>query len=405
MKLLKLFPLLLGLGLMILLESCDPINSDTPRGELVPKLPEVALDYKGIELPQHFGLEGQLIRKEEINNEVATLGRVLFYDTRLSINNTISCGSCHKQHLGFADGEKVSTGFRGKQTTRNSMSIANPAMSGQLFWDSRVSSVRDLVLEPVQNHIEMGMEDLGLLEKKLANTEFYPVLFEKAFGDPGISSDRIAEGMSQFLRAMVSKDSKFDQGQTSSFDNFTAKEELGRSLFFSQKLQCSGCHGGINFGNIPNNQDLFFATDRLMSQEGFDEDAFFSNDLAFSVSSAGSEYGTPETLGTTSIGLDVVSEDPGLRNGNFKIPSLRNISVTAPYMHDGRFQSLEEVIDFYNSGIQPHQDLDDKFRDANGHPIKMGLSTLEKEALVAFLGTLTDNTFMREERFSDPFSK
>lgn len=405
MKLLKFFTLLLGLGLMILLESCDPITTDRPTGELVPNLPEVALDYKGIELPEHFGLEGQLIRTDELNNEVATLGRVLFYDTRLSINNTISCGSCHKQHLGFADGETVSTGFRGKQTTRNSMSIANPAMSGQLFWDSRAHSVRELVLEPVQNHIEMGMEDLEMLGKKLANTEFYPALFEKAFGDPGVTSDRIAEGMSQFLRAMVSKDSKFDHAQASNFEGFTAKEELGRTLFFSQRLQCSGCHAGINFGNIPSNEDLFFATDRLMSDANFDESAFFSNDLALSVSSAGNEYGTPETLGTTSIGLDVVSEDPGLRNGNFKIPSLRNIAVTAPYMHDGRFESLEEVINFYNSGIQPHPELDDKFRDVNGHPIKMGLSTLEKEALVAFLETLTDDTFMREERFSDPFRR
>ncbi|MEM6630908.1 MAG: cytochrome c peroxidase [Bacteroidota bacterium] len=405
MKLLKLLPILALIGSFAMLESCDPVSVSGPDTTLTPQLPTTAFDYKGIAFPAHFGLEGQLIRKEELNNHVATLGRVLFYDTRLSINNTISCGSCHKQSLGFADGEKVSMGFRGAHTSRNSMSIANPAMSGQLFWDSRVSGVRNLVLEPVQNHIEMGMEDLDLLETKLQNTSFYPALFEQAFGSPEVTSDRIAEGMSQFLRAMVSMDSRFDHEQASAFQNFTAKEELGRQLFFSERAQCSGCHGGINFGNIPNNNDLFIATDLLVNSSGISHEEVFSSDLAFSVNSASSEYGGEDTKGTTNIGLDLTSVDPGLGDGNFKIPSLRNIAVTGPYMHDGRFESLSEVMDFYSEGVQAHPHLDDKFRDENGHARGLNLSTLEKEALIAFLETLTDDTFMRDEKFSDPFRR
>ena len=405
MRLIKVLPILVLAGLFIGLQSCEPTSVTGPTTELSPKLPERTFDYKGIEFPAHFRLEGQLINKEELNNDVATLGRVLFYDTRLSINNTISCGSCHEQKLGFADGEKVSMGFRGVHTSRNSMSIANPAMSGQLFWDSRVSGVRDLVLEPVQNHIEMGMENLNLLEAKLQGTSFYPDLFQKAFGSPEVTSDRIAEGMSQFLRSMVSMDSRFDHEQADGFQGFTAKEELGRQLFFSQKGQCSGCHGGINFGNIPNNNDLFVATDRLINASGASHEELMSSDLAFSVNSASSEYGGEDTKGTTNIGLDLTSVDPGLGDGNFKIPSLRNISVTGPYMHDGRFESLKEVLDFYSEGIQPHSHLDDKFKDENGHARGLNLSTLEKEALIAFLETLTDDTFMRDEKFSDPFRR
>ena len=305
-----------------------------------------------------------------VTNDGATLGRVLFYDPKLSLNNSVSCASCHKQKAAFSDPARFSKGFGGKITPRNSMAITNSAINNNLFWDSRVHSVSQLVLEPVQNHIEMGMESIEELEKKLAKVNYYPELFAKAFGDEQVSGERIASALSQFVVALVSSDSKFDTGIESGFQNFSALEKLGHELFFSERTQCSGCHAGGNFAapDFP-----------------------------------GGEYGQPGVQGTASIGLDLVSADPGKGNGLFRIPSLRNVALTAPYMHDGRFNSLEEVIDHYNSGIQAHPELDTKLQDENGLPRRMSLNSLEKKALVAFLHTLTDSSLIVKEKYSDPF--
>jgi len=301
------------------------------------------------------------------NDDIATLGRVLFYDKKLSQNNSIACASCHQQNKGFADNEKLSEGFGGRKTIRNSMSIVNPIMSNSFFWDSRESSLVNLSLEPILNHIEMGMENTDILKSKLSQEQYYEDLFTKAYGTDQITDQKIADAMSQFVASIFTSESRFDAGLDREFSNLTPLERHGMALFFSDKTQCSTCHAGFNFS----------APDGV-----------------------GNEY--QQTSGTANIGLDITYEDEGRNDGLFKIPSLRNIALTAPYMHDGRFENLREVLNHYNTGIKPHTDLDDKFI-AGGSPINMNLNDTELDALEAFLNTLTSTSLAVEEKWSNPF--
>ncbi len=299
----------------------------------------------------------------------AILGRVLFYDPRLSINNRISCGSCHSQKHGFADPRQFSEGFGGKITSRNAMSIANPSVNNHFFWDSRVSRIEDLALEPVRNHIEMGMEKMDDLVLKLNNTSYYKGLFQNAFSSEEITPEKIASALSQFMCSLISIDSRMDQGMKNGLANFSELEKLGHNLFFGQKAMCGSCHssGNLSAPDFP-----------------------------------GGGYSQPDVQGTANIGLQLVYTDNGKHEGQFKIPSLRNIAVTAPYMHDGRFKTLAEVIEHYDNGVALHQNLDSKFRTPQGAR-KLNLSSIEKTALIAFLNTLTDEQFLNDERYSDPF--
>lgn len=305
-----------------------------------------------------------------VTNEGATLGRVLFYDTQLSINNAVACASCHKQADAFSDkGLAGSVGFGGKTTPRNSMAICNVGFNNNLFWDSRTQSVRDLVLQPIQNHIEMGMEQPDKLVAKLSEISYYPDLFTKTYGDPQVTSDRISDAISQFLVSMVSCNSKFDVGEETNFAHFSPLEKMGHSIFFGNKAKCGQCHAGANFS----------------APDGFN-----------------GSYGGPTIKGTANIGLAVNYKDNGKGNGHFKIPSLRNIALTAPYMHDGSLQTLEAVVEHYNSGIQAHNELDARLKPNNA-PQRLNLSNLEKQALVAFLNTLTDESITKDAKFSNPF--
>jgi cytochrome c peroxidase len=309
----------------------------------------------------------------EIKNEVATLGRVLFYDSKLSINNVIACGSCHLQSKAFSDVSAGSKGFKGVETTRNSMAITNPMLTSNLFWDSRSKSLHDMVLKPVQNHIEMGMEDITFLREKLEKTSYYPALFKKAFGNEYVTTEGINMALMQFLASMVSHNSKFDEGAKSNFGNFNALENMGKDLFISERLSCTKCHNGVNFS--------------------LGDEMSFDNPYG---GSSGSE-------GTANIGLNLVYKDNGRGNGKFKIPSLRNVELSGPYMHDGRFKSLEEVVEHYNNGIQAHPNLDDNLKDKNGEPRRLNLSNIEKSALIAFLKTLTDKKYTSDPKYSNPF--
>lgn len=306
---------------------------------------------------------------QTVTNHGATLGRVLFYDPQLSINSSVACASCHHQSMGFADNKAGSTGFGGKKTPRNSMSITNVGFNNNLFWDSRVQGVRNLIMQPIQNHIEMGMESPAVLQEKLASIDYYPALFEKAFGDSYISTERIADAMTQFMCSMVSCNSEFDEAQKTDFSTFSPLQLLGKDLFMG-KAKCGQCHAGVNF-SAPDN--------------------FFGS------------YGAPTIRGTANIGLDINYADNGMGEGQFKIPTLRNIALTAPYMHDGRFNTLEQVVEHYNKGIKNHNRLDEKLRGNNGMPQNLNLSSLEKQALVAFLHTLTDRHVAQDPKFSNPF--
>ncbi len=307
------------------------------------------------------------INFETDNNDAATLGRVLFYDGQLSKNNSIACASCHQQNKAFADGLGLSPGFGGKITSRNSMGFSNLAVNNHFFWDSRQERLSGLATEPVTNHIEMGMEDMDVLIEKLKTISYYPELFEKAYGVPTIDEARFANALEQFLASITSTQSSFDRALSNDFEDFSELEKFGMAIFFSDKAQCASCHSGSNFAADDSNNG---------------------------------EYST--SLGTANIGLDLVYSDNGRNEGQFKIPSLRNIAMTAPYMHDGRFNSLKEVIEHYNHNVKPHDNLDDKLQ-TNGIIQTLDLNSLEVDALEAFLHTLTDEEMIRDPKFSNPF--
>jgi cytochrome c peroxidase len=346
-------------------------SSVAPVRVNVPHLPAQPYNYETIALPQHYQ-SNQVTQTDNtpahnpISNEGATLGRVLFYDTQLSGNNTTSCASCHIQENGFSDPAQFSTGFEGGLTGRNSMGLANARYyeRGHFFWDERADTLEDQVLMPIQDGVEMGMT-LPELEAKLSNVDYYAPLFTDAFGSPEITSDRISLALAQFVRSMVSYESKYDEGVATNFANFTNQENQGRQLFFSNRTRCSNCHETDSFSlDRPRNIGL---------------------DLVFTDEGVGAITGNPNDV------------------GEFKVPSLRNVAVTGPYMHDGRFDSLAEVVAFYNNGIQNHPNLSPILERNNGQPRRMNLNRQEQAALVAFLETLTDPSFLSDPKFSDPF--
>ncbi len=333
---------------------------------------------------------GDVVKIIGVTDAKAKLGRVLFYDKQLSINNSVACGSCHHQAQGFADPQAFSKGHQEGLTTRNSLSIANPGMvrSG-MFWDRRESTVRTMSLNPVQNHIEMGMENLTFLEKKLAQLDYYAPLFKEAYGTTNVTSANISDAMTAFLRSMVSWDSKFDQGMKNKFANLTSEEKQGMDIFMGKNVDLSGA---LTFGTVAtgacNN-----CHSAPMFNDGNTVNAYYDID-----------FFTGSITGGIDIGLDKQSKDPGAKDGGFKIPTLRNVELTGPYMHDGRFKTLEEVIDFYSEGIQDSEKLSSRLRGDDGKPKKFNFTPAEKKALVAFMKTLTDKTFVTDTKYSNPFA-
>ena len=340
-------------------------------------LPTTAANYANPTLPAH--LLTQQIRAQDntpvnnlTTNNGATLGRVLFYDKRLSANNTVSCSSCHQAAKGFSDASQFSTGFAGGHTSRNSMGLTNARyyLRQNFFWDERAATLEDQVLLPIQNSTEMGLT-LTELVTKIQAEPYYSTLFTSAFGTPTVTSDRISKALAQFVRSIVSGSSKYDQGVPANFTNFTASENRGRGLFGT--AGCAACHGSDNF--VPGN-------------------LIFNNGLE-------NPYVDKGLGGITGLTSD---------EGFFKVPSLRNIELTAPYMHDGRFATLEQVVEFYNSGVVNHPNLSPALRNPPGPPgspppavRRLNLTAQQKTDLVAFLKTLTDTSVTTDTKFQDPF--
>ena len=340
----------------------SPVAS-AQTAELTPELPNTLFNYANPALPDHFDRANIVAAdttpaNNPITNAGATLGRVLFYDKKLSINNTISCASCHKQAEGFSDSARLSVGFAGGLTGRHSMGLSNARyyQTNRFFWDERANGLEEQVLQPIQDSVEMGM-NLNILVNKLAQYDYYQTLFQQAFDSTAVTRDRISRALAQFIRAMVSYESKYDIGVSTNFRNFTAQEEAGRQLFNSNVTRCNDCH----------TTDL-----QIMTQ-------------------------------ARNNGLDATTTDEGAGDGRFKSPSLRNIAIRPPYMHDGRFSTLQEVVSFYNSGVQNNPNLDNRLR-RNGQAIRMNLSVNEQAQLVAFMETLTDDSLITDARFSDPFT-
>lgn len=377
---------------IIWLPSCDKDDRYQPITDSELNLPSSPFDYVTINLPSHLTTNvllgpGQNAAADNDNtpfanpvtNDGATLGRVLFYDKKLSANGTISCASCHKQDKGFSDDAVHSVGFDGGTTRRHSMSLINARWygRGRFFWDERAATLEDQVLMPFQDPVEMGMT-LEQVVNKVKAQSYYPELFEKAFGSQEITSDRISKALAQFVRSMVSVNSKYDQGRqmvnipTNNFPNFTQSENNGKLLFFRPVNLggggCVGCHS----------TEAFINPDNGTTNNGLDANS------------------------TDDLGVFEAINNPNFF-GTFKVPSLKNIALTAPYMHDGRFASLEEVVEHYNSGVQNHPNLGNALKNANGQPNRLNLTPQQKTDLVNFLKTLTDETIANDAKFSDPF--
>ncbi len=306
-------------------------------------------------------------------NAGVQLGRMLFYEKALSKDGSMSCAECHIQQDMFSDIRRFSLGVEGLPGGRQAMGVFNLAWHNNgMFWDGRSPLVRDQALKPIQDPLEMN-ETLENAVMKLQNMSMYRDQFIRAFGDDTISSERIGLALEQFELTMISNNAKFDRVQRNEA-TFTASEERGRILFFQEfdpfipqkGGECFHCHGGFNFTN----------------------DQFMNNGL------------DPESA-FTDLGRFDVTENPNDR-AKFKVPSLRNIELTPPYMHDGRFATLEEVMDHYNTGVHQSPTLEGLMFH-NVEPGGLQLTDQEKADLVAFMKTLTDIDFMTDQRFSSPF--
>lgn len=292
--------------------------------------------------------------------EGVLLGRMLFFEKRLSGDNTQACADCHFAEFGFSDPDQFSVGIDGIAGNRQAMPIVNLGWADRFFWDGRANSLEEQALEPISNPIEMHEEWTNAIDKVMQDHE-YRRLFAQVFHTNDIDSTHAAKAMAQFMRTMISSDSKFDRVRRGEAV-FDTLELEGLDIFTTERGDCFHCHG----------QPLF--TDNQFRNNGLDS---FPTDSGFFL--------------VTNFVNDI---------GKFKVPSLRNIEVTAPYMHDGRFQTLDEVIDFYSQGLKwsPYIDPLMKNVDDGG----LNLTPDEKTALKAFLLTLTDETFLTNPAYSNP---
>ena len=321
-----------------------------------------------LEVPSFFSLP-IIPADNPMTVEGVALGKRLFYDDVLSGNNTQNCGSCHNPTFAFTDnGLQFSVGIDKKAGDRNSMPLINLAWEKDFFWDGRAKTLEEQALGPVENPIEMHELWPNAVSELMANSE-YPALFEKAFGTRVITKELVAKAIAQFERTMISSNSIFD------IDYFVPSRTLdviknpqnaierGMKIFYEHG-DCWHCHGTVG--------DYLF-TDRDFHNNGLDS--------VF-----------------TDKGLENVTKNP-MDRGKFKTPTLRNAEFSAPYMHDGRFKTLEEVIEHYNSGVKKSPTLDPNMKElAKG----LNLSAGDKQDLLQFLLSLSDKTFINNPKFKEP---
>jgi cytochrome c peroxidase len=306
---------------------------------------ESAAEYK-LKIP--FGLEETSVvipADNPLTNEKVELGRMLFFDKRLSQDNTIACANCHLAKFAFTDGKPVSTGIRGQKGGRSAPASFNRVFSSAQFWDGRAATLEDQSVGPFTNPIEHGFPNYDVMRAKMMKIAGYRKLFKQVFGEENITIDNVGRAIASFQRTVLSGNSpadRFDQGQEAGAISAEAQHGL---LLFREKARCTKCHSGFNF------------TDEKFHNLGLGWDDNKVDLGRYMV---------------TKIAEDI---------GTFKTPTLREIARSAPYTHDGRFKTLEEVVNFYNQGgvKNPHQD-----------PliIPLELTDEEKRDLVAFLHTL-----------------
>ncbi len=342
------------LAVVVLFQQCSKKDNNTSApAETVaqPNLPAVPYNYSTTYpafIQAALNLNDNTPADNAITNDGATLGRVLFYDKHLSKNNTVSCGSCHKPETSFSDDAVLSKGFNAGLTARHSMALLNVRFykSGKMFWDERAATLEKQILQPIQNTVEMGLT-LAELEDKVKGLSYYPALFQKAFGSTQIDSVKIAKAVSQFVRSIVTYQSRYDQVKQG-LTTFTSDEAAGEQLFLTPPAAgpaCAGCH-----------TPPMFITSAPVAPFAFPDPA-----------------------------------DLGINNQNrFKSGSLRNIALTGPYFHNGKVATLTAML----NGGPP------------GSPTNVpahSVAPQDAPKLLAFLQTLTDNSVTTDVKFLDPF--
>jgi cytochrome c peroxidase len=352
----KAYLLALSFLLLLLVLACQPKPRETAAAYQVLVPPEV--------------MEMQIPADNPLTEAGVALGRRLFYDPILSADSTQACVHCHRQELAFTDAQPTSIGAKGVFGSRSAMSLANVGFYYQgLFWDARVMTLEEQSLHPITDPKELAGSWPEILSR-IRKHPLYPAYFQAAFpldNVAGIDSSLIAKALAQFERTLVSFDSKFDQVQRGEAD-FTIAEQRGWTIFFDASpavphAECNHCH-----------VDPLFTT------------LAFENNGVEVVKSL-DDYKDKGRGEITRNRYD---------NGKFRVPTLRNISLTAPYMHDGRFQTLEEVIEHYVKGGHFSENVSPNVR-------KLKLDEQDKADLLAFLNTLTDTTFIHNPALTNPF--
>ena len=353
--------------ILVLVSNCkkDSVEPNPPIVEPEPPCPKdwvyqpTAYDFQ---IPESLP-EMAIPEDNPMTVQGLKLGRMLFYDPILSGDSTLACAGCHLQENAFTDPDRFSDGIDGDLGDRNAMQIINLGYADRLFWDGRADGLEHQALQPVENPVEMH-ETWPNAIKKLERHPDYPKLFYEAFEACDITKELAAKAIAQFERTMISGNSKFDKVTIGGLGVFFTDEELnGFEIFNTEKGDCFHCHGGALF------------TDNEFHNNGLD------------------------TL-AQDIGLEKVTANRFDR-GKFKPPTLRNIELTAPYMHDGRFETLEEVVNFYSDSLQFSETLDPLMKNIGQGGLR--LTDQEKSDLIAFLKTLTDMGFIGNEAFSSPF--
>jgi cytochrome c peroxidase len=349
----------------------------TPQASAFISLDSPALPDYTPQLPPHYAgtaAQDNTPAGTVQNRVVATLGRVLFHDKQLSVSGTLSCASCHNQQADFADAARFSTGFDGSKGTAHAMRLANLRFfqAGSMFWDKRAANLEAQSTQPVLNPVELGFDashgGINAAVERLQQLPYYADLFSAAYGDPAVTEDRVQKALAQFLRAMVSTNSRWDTAFAQVFDpaladkgvnkplpDFTDQENRGRQLFMASRADggqaCVACHQAPTFA----------------------------------------------LGGAGSNGLDAGEAR------RLKSPSLKNVGRSSAFMHDGRFSSLEEVVEHYSTGVQDGPGLDARLKGADGLPLRPNLPPEDKAALVAFLHTLSDPVLAADPKFASPF--
>lgn len=319
------------------------------------ELPEVDNDVLHWEKPSNFPALKYTFKNNELRHSRFELGKKLFYDERLSEDNTISCASCHIRELAFSDaGKALSIGIDGLVGKRNAPAIQNMAFFEEYFYDGASNNLEMVPIVPIHNEVEMR-ETLPTILQKLRLDSEYIAMFAKAYNDTKMTSTSMMKALAQYMTLLVSSNSKYDKYvRKEAGGSLTALEEKGLSLF---RENCASCH----------------------STDLFSDSSFRNNGLPW------------DPILQDQGRIDVSGEPEDIRK--FKVSSLRNVVLTAPYMHDGRFKTLEEVLNFYVNGVEDSETLDPLLKRNDGK-VGVVLSKEEQKAIIAFLHTLTDYEFI-----------